>query len=360
MKYLHSTLCALFLFSIVAYGADAVELIKKHVGDEYQISIKNNDAQPYVVKVDVELSNMQTDVPLPYIATIPALSEHFVFTITRVDTSNPGRYAIDYTWRKAELESRNCAEDKFCIVTKTVGDSIYFFLENKQFVPITVTFIPEKFENVATAQLMPFTRSYAGNRTTKMFTAWMTDPWGARNTGYHYKWQYGIVVENYDRDYAYALPYSRGKAFVMGQGPNGEKSHQGKYAYDFNMPEGSAVCAARSGIVIDVVDNFTDGGASEQYRNHGNAIEIMHDDGTIGRYSHLATNGALVNLGDKVGRGQKIALSGNTGYSSGPHLHFDVVRLTSELDFETIPIQFQVTKQRVSDLKEGDRFEAFE
>ncbi len=343
----------------IVLGEEQINVIKERVGDTYNITVNNTDSIDYIVKIDVDMQNMQADVDLPFIRTIPANSQLFAFKLARIDSTAPSNYALGYTWRKARIETRNCV-DEFCIITETVDDSIYFYLENRQFIPVTLTFIPEQFENVATHQEMPFTRSYAGNKTSGMFTAWLLDPWGARHTGYHYKWQFGVINVQADDSYAYALPYERGQSYIMSQGPNGQESHQGRYAYDWDMPMGSAVHAARGGVVIDVIENFSDGGADETFRNKANAIEIMHDDGTVGRYSHLQKNGALVNLGEYVQRGQKIGLSGNSGYSSGPHLHFDVVQLQPDLNFKTLPIKFQVSPQKITDLRTGDRYGAFE
>src|SRR5207253_2765353 len=60
------------------------------------------------------------------------------------------------------------------------------------------------------------------------------------------------------------------------------------------------------------------------YTGVGNYLVIEHADGTFGVYWHLSQNGVMVNLGDHVVRGQTLALSGNTGSSSAPHLHFEI------------------------------------
>ena len=68
-------------------------------------------------------------------------------------------------------------------------------------------------------------------------------------------------------------------------------------------------------------------------------VRILHDDGTYAIYAHLNTNTIRVKPGDRVERGQYIADSGNTGYSSGPHLHFAVVRNVG-LRVESVPVTF--------------------
>ena len=57
---------------------------------------------------------------------------------------------------------------------------------------------------------------------------------------------------------------------------------------------------------------------------------VLHDDGTLGEYMHLSPSGVEVEPGQRVERGQELALSGNTGFSSTPHLHFQVMTATDD------------------------------
>lgn len=98
------------------------------------------------------------------------------------------------------------------------------------------------------------------------------------------------------------------------------------HAIDFGLPDGTPIYAARGGIVFDVAyDSFT-GGTTEQDKTKANVVRILHDDGTMATYAHLAWNAIRVRPGETVERGEFIANSGNTGYSTGPHLHFSVQR----------------------------------
>jgi murein DD-endopeptidase MepM/ murein hydrolase activator NlpD len=67
-----------------------------------------------------------------------------------------------------------------------------------------------------------------------------------------------------------------------------------------------------------------------------NYVQIDQGDGTRAHYLHLKQNGALVNVGDKVCKGQPIGLTGSTGWTSGPHLHLEV----SDIFGESLPIVF--------------------
>ncbi|MGW6536871.1 M23 family metallopeptidase [Streptomyces sp. NPDC055051] len=86
---------------------------------------------------------------------------------------------------------------------------------------------------------------------------------------------------------------------------------------DFAVPVGTPVKAAGAGTVVKAGPNG--GGDGPAY---GNAIVVKHANGTYSQYAHLSK--IKVHVGQKVGAGQKIALSGNTGNSSGPHLHFEI------------------------------------
>ena len=82
--------------------------------------------------------------------------------------------------------------------------------------------------------------------------------------------------------------------------------------------------AARDGTVVAVRQDSDVGGTDEKYLNSSNYVVIRHSDGTFAEYLHLKHNGALVSVGDKVRTHQVLGLSGNTGHSSIPHLHFAV------------------------------------
>lgn len=94
------------------------------------------------------------------------------------------------------------------------------------------------------------------------------------------------------------------------------------YAVDLLMPIGTPVVAARSGTVVRIEESFADG---DKEVGHENFVVVDQGDGSFARCFHLTNQGALVATGANVVRGERIAASGNTGNTSGPHLHFDVV-----------------------------------
>lgn len=145
-----------------------------------------------------------------------------------------------------------------------------------------------------------------------------------------------------DSSYIYWLPYESGKKFWLVQGWQSHFSHKGELSLDFKMKTGTQIFAAREGIVSAVKEDAVDGAAKSEYLGNGNHVVIAHSDGSFAGYWHLQHEGVLVNVGDTIRKGQLIGLSGNTGYSAFPHLHFWVFK--NEDGFKTIPTRFATRK----------------
>ncbi len=154
-----------------------------------------------------------------------------------------------------------------------------------------------------------------------------------------------------DTSYVYWLPYEHHKSYLLIQGWQSSFSHNGELSLDFKMKPGTAVCAARDGVVIAAREDSDRGGAKSEYMSDGNHVVILHSDGTHAAYWHLQKDGVLVNVGDTVKKGQRIGLSGNTGYSAFPHLHFEVY--STESGYKTIPTRFY-TKKGIRYLRPGN------
>lgn len=138
----------------------------------------------------------------------------------------------------------------------------------------------------------------------------------------------------------YAMPVAAGTASIV-QGFGGGFSHtdpQNLHAIDFAVPEGTPVLAARGGTVMQVVDDHAGGGMDrEAFVHRANHVRILHADGSMAVYAHLQQGGSRVRAGQEVDVGEHIADSGNTGFSSGPHLHF-VVQVNTGMALESVPI----------------------
>lgn len=149
---------------------------------------------------------------------------------------------------------------------------------------------------------------------------------------------------NDDTSYVYALPYQNGKSHLLVQGYFSRFSHKERAALDFKMKRGTKILAARDGIVVRVKEDGDKGGLNKKYRPYGNNIIIQHPDGSRAGYWHLQFNGALVNVGDSIKKGQVIALSGKTGYTALPHLHFLVWSFNKSGNWQQVATRFQTSK----------------
>jgi hypothetical protein len=151
----------------------------------------------------------------------------------------------------------------------------------------------------------------------------------------------------------YILPYSVGDRFLASphaaKFPSATQAGQ-FYAVDILMPIGTTLVVSRGGIVVRVEGQYDDG---DNTFGHENFVFVQHDDGSLSRYFHLTQGGLSVEVGDIVSQSDPIGISGNTGNSSTPHLHFDVVdnacdalsNVTTDLaECQTIPITFRNTE----------------
>ncbi len=225
--------------------------------------------------------------------------------------------------------------------------------------PVTVTLTRATLQNMTCTVPVPHTIEVPAGGTQRLCGFVAADP--AKAWKYDYKWERrcGSAAARPDGT-IYQLPYAKGRAFRVVQGPGGAFSHSGEFAHavDWTMPVGTEVRAAREGIVADVKSEFTEGGPNRSLTAKANYITILHGDGTLGEYVHLQQNGALVKIGQQVKAGQVIGLSGNTGFTSGPHLHFHVCVPVDGTKIRTFPVKFRTGPGAPATLQTGDNFTA--
>jgi len=165
---------------------------------------------------------------------------------------------------------------------------------------------------------------------------------------YRYSLHPGNVFMLPDRHARYRLPFAKNTPFLVVQEPGGtlttHNDNHHRYAIDLAVPEGTLVTAAREGIVIGARDTCTEGRPDPSLSDKSNFVAIMHTDRSIAYYLHLAPRRVLVKPGQQVRAGAAIAYSGNTGYTHGPHLHFDVRRAIvtkkGEVTYRSVPVDF--------------------
>jgi len=162
-----------------------------------------------------------------------------------------------------------------------------------------------------------------------------------------YRWALGQPT-TFTEDYPYQAPFTSPTGHRVSQGFNGKFSHTNeynKYAVDIAMDVGTYLTAVRAGTVIWVKDDYHMSGTTRYFLDKANGIQVLHDDGTFSSYAHILMDTALVKEGDKVAIGDKLARSGSSGFSTGPHLHFSILK-NSGLKNVAIPFKFIDNKGR--------------
>jgi len=91
--------------------------------------------------------------------------------------------------------------------------------------------------------------------------------------------------------------------------------------------------------VVWVKEDYHMSGTTRYFLDKANGIKILHDDGTFSLYAHILMDTAIVKEGDKVALGERLARSGSSGFSTGPHLHFSIIK-NAGLRNISIPFKF--------------------
>ncbi|MGH1362476.1 MAG: M23 family metallopeptidase [Calditrichia bacterium] len=241
--------------------------------------------------------------------------------------------------------TNNCKDGDVCIFVEKKFERIDVYVKNDKAVDVTMT-IDVFRDNLFPTKQLPLTDTFRGKTTTLAFRLHVDDPQIKWKYQYKWSWTRGNIYAEHDNSYVYRLPYAKGQAARVLQGYHGSLSHSGDdtYTIDFDLAVGSSIFAARDGVVVDVKENSNSGGDSRDFVMKGNYIVIKHIDNTIAEYFHLMHNGAAVEVGQIVKRGQHIGYSGNTGFSNTPHLHFGVYKSVDGDKRESIPVRFKTSQ----------------
>ena len=253
----------------------------------------------------------------------------------------------------------DCRDDWICVESVDQGGNVELRAKNLQNYPLTYTLRVRTSDYDVTGP-STVTRTLAPQETARVMMLNRADERLDGNYRYFLEWTVGDKDAVHDDDYVYALPYASGRSYRVLQGYRSRFSHTGleAFAVDFDMPEGTPVHAARPGVVARVEESHSIGCWEDGCGRYANFIVVLHDDGTTGEYYHLQQDGALVEVGERVERGQKIGLSGNTGHTTMPHLHFAVYRATEGGNTQSIPVRFRSADGLVTRPRHGARYQA--
>ena len=246
----------------------------------------------------------------------------------------------------------------FRVVQERSDDGVTLIMQSDYCIEYTVT-LEATLKNMTSSRALPFTAEAGGRSSFVLAHFKRTDNTQAWRYNYYYHWEYGGRRNSTANDADYAMPFGPGRYVVM-QGPRGTFSHfkgsGSENAVDWDVPEGTIVCAARDGRVVGVRDDSTVSGTDPKFKPLGNYVMIKHADGTFADYHHLKPGGAMVNIGDEVTTGQPIGLSGQTGFASKPHLHFMVFQAIDGKKVLSLPFHLKTDRGTFTEFIRGQSY----
>lgn len=216
------------------------------------------------------------------------------------------------------------------VLSENLGSRHRLVARNQGPAPVFLVVVLTQGINIASDRAWPIRAVVPPRQSLPLATVFGANPQAGYRFSYSTEFSVGDPSAVHDPNALYRLPYADSMTFPITQAFGGRiTSHttpESAHAVDFTMPVGTPIVAARAGTIIEVEMRYQYGGKEAALAEKANTVMILHDDGTMAVYAHLAPSQPLVALGQRVRLGQQIGFSGNTGYSSGPHLHFAVVR----------------------------------
>ncbi|MFZ6654838.1 M23 family metallopeptidase [Undibacterium sp. TJN19] len=222
---------------------------------------------------------------------------------------------------------------------------------NLSLTPVTVSLHLTNSSNLSSNRVWPVKEVIPPGQTVEMVEVYAVDKYFGYTFDFTHQVTPGDPQAHHDAGTSYLIPFTANQSFQILQSADGpifsHNTAATRYAVDIVMPIGTTVVAARSGAVLGIVQHFEDNGKAEPaYFDRANYVRILHDDGSWADYFHLKQNSVKVNLGQRVEAGMAIALSGNSGYSTTPHLHFHV-QVNQRGNIISLPFYFRNARDGV-------------
>jgi murein DD-endopeptidase MepM/ murein hydrolase activator NlpD len=259
-------------------------------------------------------------------------------------------------YEESELESTfEAAEVR--LYQRAVPQGIAFVARNTYFAPVQISFRLSRLDNVAAGVPRTGLMMLAPRSDTELAVVGKADGGAAMSFESQFRYLPGDPQAEHAPAQPYRLPFAVASSFEVSQAFPDRITHldpSSEHAVDFVMPVGTPVYAAREGTVIEVASDFFGSGFDPEVDGpRANVVRVLHDDGTMSLYAHLNWNSIRVTPGERIARGHYVADSGNTGFSSGPHLHF-VVQRNSGGAIVSVPFDFAGAAGRAITPRRGD------
>ena len=218
-----------------------------------------------------------------------------------------------------------------------------FELRNRLHAPVTVQVERGDVRAARVAMSSPLQFTIAALESREVALVSGTDLTQVGEADFTYTVLIGDPQARHDDSVIYGWPFPAEARARLSQGFGGRTHSEphSRYAIDLAVAEGTPVLAAREGVVVFLEDDYFESGLDPMaFRDKANHLRILHDDGSMATYAHLFPDSIMVEPGQRVRRGERIALSGNTGFSSGPHLHF-AVQVHRDMGMRSVPFRME-------------------
>ena len=264
-------------------------------------------------------------------------------------------------YEEAKLE-RSFEQPEVRLFQRPFEGDIELVAQNTYFAPIQLAFRLAEMENVAESTPQDGFKVLPPRSETQLLVVGEAVQHATMSFEYEFQFLPGEPGAEHDPDQPYRLPVALSSTVRVSQAYPETLTHidpSSQHAVDFVMPVGTNVFAARGGVVIEMASDFFENGTDLSVDGpRANVVRVLHDDGTMSLYAHLNWNSIRVKPGQHVARGEYLADSGNTGFSTGPHLHF-VVQRNRGGALVSVPVEFAGPGGAPITVQAGERYTAY-